>query len=350
MPIQLDTEDEIGIPTGEQNQIDSLNRAHSMPSPLRNREALNVEEELLERDRAEEEEREQEFEATQQLERQQALMQAEAERNFPANQASDTAKSAAKSYAKGLAKTAVKDAALEAGAAAAPVWGTILAIILALCGIIFVTLITIKWGCDSSYTDSIKVAGFKFAIAWLPGDVCAALETGNSTVATVPGSGGGGGGGSFEYDYGSTDATKRAFLAAAPRLITVNKADCTAGQVNNCTSLENTRSGVLDEMVNLSTACDSASRNESGSPGNACGVRITGGSEPGHAGGACSHANGYKVDISSSAAVTNYIHANFQSTGARGGDHGGERWINPQTNAEYVLESNPSHWDITVGC
>jgi hypothetical protein len=68
-----------------------------------------------------------------------------------------------------------------------------------------------------------------------------------------------------------------------------------------------------------------------------CALNVTGGTEVGHASGTYSHYNGYKLDMSKSTCLTNYIHNNFTSIG-------GGKWKSGAGNI-YYDENN--HWDIT---
>jgi hypothetical protein len=73
-----------------------------------------------------------------------------------------------------------------------------------------------------------------------------------------------------------------------------------------------------------------------------CAVNVTGGTETGHAGGTYSHWNGYKVDISPYACVSNYITGTFAFIGYRGD---GAALYQSGAGNVYARESN--HWDIT---
>lgn len=80
-----------------------------------------------------------------------------------------------------------------------------------------------------------------------------------------------------------------------------------------------------------------------------CPVNLNGGTESGHASGAFSHANGYKVDIPRSSCITSYIENNYRYIGNRGGD--GARLYNDGYGNIYADEGN--HWDIAYcyrGC
>ena len=134
------------------------------------------------------------------------------------------------------------------------------------------------------------------------------------------------------------EATVRARLAAAG--VSVNNDPCPAGSNGQgCTNVGNMREATVQQIINIAEhlGCTAASRST-------CPVVVTGGTEPGHAPGTYSHANGYKVDLRQTAEVNTYLQS-FALTGQRGGDSGGP--IHEDTcGNQYVQETN--HWDITV--
>ncbi|MFC0622540.1 hypothetical protein [Kribbella deserti] len=73
-----------------------------------------------------------------------------------------------------------------------------------------------------------------------------------------------------------------------------------------------------------------------------CAMRVTGGTEVGHASGTYSHRNGYKIDWALSTCIQNYINANFTRISNRPGDNA-PRWQSGAGNI-YARESN--HWDV----
>jgi hypothetical protein len=121
----------------------------------------------------------------------------------------------------------------------------------------------------------------------------------------------------------------------------VSTGSCSDKSRSNCTSLDGIQLAVVMEVVNLKEACH-------------CEVVVSGGTETGHASGQYSHGNGYKIDIQTKSSVDAFITSTpsmFTRDGERGNSdgHGGARYTktnNPKV--EYVRESNPSHWDITV--
>lgn len=68
-----------------------------------------------------------------------------------------------------------------------------------------------------------------------------------------------------------------------------------------------------------------------------CALKITGGTETGHAAGTYSHWNGYKLDFNKTACLTNYVRNTFTSIG-------GSKWRSGSGNI-YFDENN--HWDVT---
>ncbi|MCI0566524.1 hypothetical protein L0Y46_05015, partial [bacterium] len=134
---------------------------------------------------------------------------------------------------------------------------------------------------------------------------------------------------------GSSHVSNKNFLAGFN--ITTNR-ECGDPCVPTCTSLEGMEQGTLNALANLRNNCPE------------CEIIVTGGTETGHAKGACSHESGNKVDIRPTASVVQFIETPGYCTrnGNRTGDHGGPRWM--CSGVEYVRESDPDHYDITVGC
>lgn len=162
------------------------------------------------------------------------------------------------------------------------------------------------------------------------------IECESATAPVYPSAGGGpaaGGpaaGGPAAGTYGEAEA--RSLLASNG--IGVNKAACGSGvNVGGCTDLEGMRPATVNDVIGLKSSCG-------------CEITVTGGTEPGHAAGAQSHANGYKVDIRPTSDLDAYIQNNFTPIGSRGGAHGGDQYKNPADGAIYTREGD--HWDITV--
>jgi hypothetical protein len=92
----------------------------------------------------------------------------------------------------------------------------------------------------------------------------------------------------------------------------------------HCTSFEQVNKATIQGAQTLKSA-------------SGCALNITGGTEVGHASGTYSHYNGYKLDMSKSTCLTNYIHNNFTSIG-------GGKWKSAAGNVYY---DEDNHWDIT---
>jgi len=132
-----------------------------------------------------------------------------------------------------------------------------------------------------------------------------------------------------------TEDEARARLAAAG--ITVNHPPCPPGSDGNgCTTLAGMREATLQEIIDTKRACG-------------CEVVVTGGTEPGHAPGSMSHANGFKVDLRPNSRLDSFITGTYVRD-ADGSSCGNRTpcYVDPRTNTTYVRESSPIHWDITV--
>nr|WP_069816622.1 hypothetical protein [Streptomyces sp. TP-A0874] len=99
---------------------------------------------------------------------------------------------------------------------------------------------------------------------------------------------------------------------------------CSDRNKSNCTSFDQINSATVDGVITLKSA-------------SGCAIRLTGGTETGHASGTYSHWNGYKVDIGMTSCLTSYIKNHFSSIG-------GSKWKSASGNV-YYNESN--HWDVT---
>jgi Putative peptidoglycan binding domain len=126
-----------------------------------------------------------------------------------------------------------------------------------------------------------------------------------------------------------SDATARARLSAAG-IPVISSGNCSDRNVSTCTSLDGVRASSIRGILAFKSA-------------SGCSFNVTGGTEVGHAGGAFSHGNGYKLDISRTSCVTNYINANFSNIGTRGD---GAAQFRSTRGDVYADESFASHWDI----
>ena len=126
-----------------------------------------------------------------------------------------------------------------------------------------------------------------------------------------------------------SDVSARARLSAAG-ISVVSSGNCSDRNVSTCTSLDGIRASSIRGIL--------AFKNASG-----CSFSVTGGTEIGHAGGAFSHGNGYKLDISRTSCVTNYINNTFSNIGTRGD---GAPQFKDGRGDVYADEYFASHWDI----
>ena len=145
------------------------------------------------------------------------------------------------------------------------------------------------------------------------------------------------------------EAQNRRLLASYG--ITVNKECVDRTRQISQTCVGAMKLTTLYEVINMMQACDTYTKTitpgDMGAPDNRCGVRITGGNEPGHESGTCSHANGYKIDIGLTDQLEQYIRQTsaFKAISNRGSD---PRYVRNIGGAVYARESN--HWDIVAGC
>ncbi|MGC9499253.1 peptidoglycan-binding domain-containing protein [Streptomyces sp. WG7] len=153
-------------------------------------------------------------------------------------------------------------------------------------------------------------------------------------AALVRGGGSGGGSGTPGGGGKLSDAQASAKLKAAG-ISRVSSGNCTDRNRRNCTSLQGIRVGTVNGVISL--------KKKSG-----CKVVVTGGTETGHAGGKYSHWNGYKIDISHTPCVTNYIQSHAKKHHKRGDG----AWVWRVTSGgkavvDYADERRANHWDIT---
>jgi hypothetical protein len=92
------------------------------------------------------------------------------------------------------------------------------------------------------------------------------------------------------------------------------------------------------EQINLATVQGTITLKQA----SGCAVRVTGGTETGHAGGTYSHWNGYKVDVAVTTCVDGYVKGTFTRIANRG--DGAPQW---QSGAGNVYANEGNHWDIT---
>lgn len=312
-------------------QIQQLNERQQVPKDLWKPAPANLEAELEQQRQAEEE-------RAQALEEQKQADRLQAQADSPAEQAKNLAVDYGKKVVKDFAKEEAAAAATTVGSAivsTAPVWAPILGTIVVVIGLFVFIMVAITAACNQTGFSGWLARTGSYVASKLPGipaDVCAQFAVNNSTPQ-VPSTN------TTQPPGGSAgDEANRKFLA--DHGIAVNKPYPT-------TSLAATLQSTLNEAVALKQGCDAwAAANGKGR----CIVLVTGGSEDAHAEGVCSHANGYKLDFGTNSVLDAYIRATFKSVAPRTGASGGPQWINSATGGDYVLESNPAHWDMVVGC
>ena len=128
-------------------------------------------------------------------------------------------------------------------------------------------------------------------------------------------------------------ATKISHASATSQLSSAGITWSSSGQCSDrynptCTSFEQVNQSTVDGIVTL--------RGSSG-----CAINITGGTETGHADGTYSHWNGYKVDVTPTTCVENYIYTYFTYIGDRG--DGAPMY---QSAAGNIYADEGNHWDI----
>ncbi|GES01157.1 hypothetical protein Acor_32210 [Acrocarpospora corrugata] len=105
---------------------------------------------------------------------------------------------------------------------------------------------------------------------------------------------------------------------------------CTDQNRPYCTSLHSIRYGTLMKTIDLKRHSH-------------CRIIITGGTETGHAPGAYSHGNGYKVDIKHNSCVDSYITRNYRFYRVRG--DGAKLYRSPDDD---IYAREPDHWDLLL--
>lgn len=149
---------------------------------------------------------------------------------------------------------------------------------------------------------------------------------------------------------GAASAQKISHSTAVSRLnaagITVSSSGgCSDRNTPTCTSLDQVRSVTIDGAVTLKGACN-------------CEVRVTGGTEVGHADGQYSHYNGYKLDFSLTSGLGSYIKNTFTRIADRGSypqwqaASGNVYCVSGPSSRGFgtvanVLQEEGNHWDVT---
>jgi len=154
------------------------------------------------------------------------------------------------------------------------------------------------------------------------------LFSGN--IIAVPGQGSGAGVGGDVITSASASHQAGAAKLAAAGISISSSGNCADRRNNRCTSLDGMKQNTIDQAIAVKQACG-------------CSVVVTGGTETGHAAGATSHSAGYKIDLGVNTQLDAYIRS-LTPSGSRGSD---SRYTDKCGN-EYVRETSPNHWDITV--
>eukprot|EP01105_Mastigella_eilhardi_P005284 TRINITY_DN17027_c0_g1_i1.p1 TRINITY_DN17027_c0_g1~~TRINITY_DN17027_c0_g1_i1.p1 ORF type:complete len:165 (-),score=51.38 TRINITY_DN17027_c0_g1_i1:92-559(-) len=119
-----------------------------------------------------------------------------------------------------------------------------------------------------------------------------------------------------------SDSTARSKVNSAGISVS-SSGGCSNRNDASCTSLDQVNCNTVADVITLHSA-------------SGCAVTITGGTETGHASGTFSHWNGYKLDLSMTSCLTNYIEKSFYK-------QDDTHWISAAGNI-YYYESN--HWDV----
>ena len=105
--------------------------------------------------------------------------------------------------------------------------------------------------------------------------------------------------------------------------------NCSDRKNRKCTSFEEVNSTTIDGIIAFKKA-------------SGCDVNITGGTETGHSTSTKSHWKGYKLDITPSVSVSDYIKTHFKAAGDRSD---GAKLYKDDSGNVFARESD--HWDIT---
>ncbi|KAK4210383.1 hypothetical protein QBC37DRAFT_377097 [Rhypophila decipiens] len=132
----------------------------------------------------------------------------------------------------------------------------------------------------------------------------------------------------------SAEAAKLTHAQATSRLSAAgiswaSSGGCSNRNVATCTSFDQVREETIAGAITLKQACG-------------CAITITGGTETGHASGTYSHWNGYKLDMSKTTGLNNYITSTFTRIADRSD---GYAQYKARSGNIYCNEGN--HWDIT---
>jgi len=124
------------------------------------------------------------------------------------------------------------------------------------------------------------------------------------------------------------------------------------------TSLNGIKQATIDEIIRMKKECDAWMKSSNGNNG-VCNVIVTAGTENGpHKAGACSHGNGYKVDLGLSPRLNEFIEKTYccknprtnqcEICGIRKED--GALLYKASNGTVYAKETTKNHWDVVVNC
>jgi len=147
----------------------------------------------------------------------------------------------------------------------------------------------------------------------------------------------------------SASGYKMTHAAAAQKLKSAGLTWSSSGNCSNrysryCTSFEQINSHTIDGIIGFKIH-------------SRCAINVTGGTEVGHATMTYSHWNGYKIDISPTSCVNNYIRLNYRYLGTRSDGallyqpRSAYPWYGSAASNPYhklpVFARESNHWDIT---
>ncbi|MCX6813059.1 MAG: pilin [Candidatus Azambacteria bacterium] len=166
-----------------------------------------------------------------------------------------------------------------------------------------------------------------------PSGISGSTPTGGSPSNFQPGGGQFGGGGA-SATLGQTLTEQQARNELQQDGITINKNPCPTGVSyqnvsGGCTSLNGIETSAIAETIQLKKDCN-------------CAIKITGGTELGHAAGTISHASGDKLDFQPNSTLDQYIQNNFSYIGLRS-----DSAKQYQASNGMIMAREGDHWDVT---
>lgn len=174
-----------------------------------------------------------------------------------------------------------------------------------------------------------------------------------SITGTVPAGGGGGGGTQAPPPSNATPnftpgpgqlSNSIALDQLRPSGFGVSSTgNCSNRNISTCTSLDGLQETTAAGLQQLAEGCSNSNSRQT------CSLIISGGTETGHAGGAYSHASGYKADISYNSGSINALNQYLSGIGVNTTATDG---FQAKTVGDYTYVFHPeptnNHWDIKV--